>query len=300
MAKQRGQLSASGGNDGGAVGGGGGGGGGGPLGEPGSPPTPAKRTPDSAKKCDPQLKPDLTSFAPLGQAKLKIEPGESPGGGGCGMDLVEAELTARRLGVVGDGDPLSPRNIPPPPHYIEKYGIGKEEAQSHLLPHHPTMAMSLEPTLHHLTDPTGNNCNNFSVDSIMTTSRDGSPGAGDTRVSSIPEMGGYNRSWGNSSPTHYPTCLYPGQTSLEELSSMTAACLSNQNQMGLYPRPSWYTMPGHHSPNSVVPTDQSFPQARDYFEPVGKAPSPIQSCEQGPYRSPPYRTSYYAQECDKY
>ena len=76
MAKQRGQLSASGGNDGGA-GGGGGGGGGGPLGEPPSPPTLAKRTPDSAKKCDSQLKPDLASFAPLGHAKLKIEPGRA-------------------------------------------------------------------------------------------------------------------------------------------------------------------------------------------------------------------------------
>eukprot|EP00090_Calanus_glacialis_P030206 TRINITY_DN48667_c0_g1_i1.p1 TRINITY_DN48667_c0_g1~~TRINITY_DN48667_c0_g1_i1.p1 ORF type:complete len:479 (-),score=68.40 TRINITY_DN48667_c0_g1_i1:331-1767(-) len=291
MGKQRGQLSASSANDGGA-------GGGGPLGEPGSPPTPTKRTPDSAKKCDSQLKPDLANFAPLGQAKLKIEPGESPSG--CGMDMGDAELTARRLAALSDSDPLSPRKdgmLPPPPHYTEKYGIGKEESHNHLLPH-PSMSMSLEPNLHHLTDPSGN-CNNFSVDSIMTTSRDGSPGAGDTRVSSLPEMG-YNRSWGNTSPTHYPTCLYPSQTSLEELSTMTAACLSNQNQMSLYSRPSWYTMPGHHSPNSIVPPEQTFPQARDYFDPIGKAPSPIQACDQGPYRSPPYRTSYYAQDCEKY
>ena len=57
------------------------------------------------------------------------------------------------------------------------YGvIGKEECGLAGHPGHPGMAMSLEPNLHHLTGDPGVACNNFSVDSIMTTvSRDGSP-----------------------------------------------------------------------------------------------------------------------------
>merc|ERR1719336_3007824 len=169
--------------------------------------------------------------------------------------------------------------------------------------------MAMEPNLHHLADNTGQ-CNNFSVDSIMTTgSRDGSPVSHDN-VQLPPHTGAYRpggwSSAGGNSPPSYPACLYPGpgQTSLEELSSMTAACLNNQSQMSsLYSRTSWYTMPGHHSPSNIVNPDQTFPQPRaDYFEPLGKAPSPLPSsgCDQVPYRSPTYRTSYYSQDCEKY
>ena len=177
MAKQRGggQLSA-----GGEVGG--------PLGAPeGSlSPTPTKRTPDSsgAKKCESGLKADLGgNFT----TKLKIEPGDSPHGdlGASGNGMTEAELTARRLASLSDNsDHLSPRKEPGGmvmTHYGDKYGlIGKEECGLGVAAHpghpgHPGMAMSLEPNLHHLTDPSVS-CNNFSVDSIMTTvSRDGSP-----------------------------------------------------------------------------------------------------------------------------
>jgi len=188
----------------------------------------------------------------------------------------------------------------------------------------------LEPVLsnHNITDPT-NTCHNFSVDSLMTSreagglinSRDGSglmaprDGSGlmatregsptqDGR-SSLPDMG-YSRSWGNISPGHgghYPSpCLYPtSQTSLEELSSMTAACLPPPSHS--YSRPSWYSMPGGHSPSSIIPDQQTFSQSRDYFDSVpGKAPSPGPGpCQQVPYRSPPYRTPYYeAQDCAKY
>ena len=312
MAKShRGQLSSVGGGD--MLGGGA------PLGsESSSPPSPTKRTPDSAsKKCDSGLKSDLGNFT----TKLKIEPGESvdsPHDCGLANGITDQELTARRLAHLSDSEHLSPRKegMGVPAHY-DKYGlVSKEEC----LPGHPghghpvSMAMSLEPNLHHLTDPNVS-CNNFTVDSIMTTgSRDGSPqpgagvghpGGGD-QVSGA--MSGYRGApWGGNSPT-YPTCLYPGpgQTSLEELSSMTAACLSSQTQMSsLYSRPSWYTMPapGHHSPSNIVNNpDQSFPQ-REYFEPLGKAPSPIQSgCsgDQVPYRSPSYRTNYYSQDCEKY
>ena len=281
MGKQRGgQLSS--------VGGGGeegpGGGMGGPLGpEPPSPSTPSKRTPDLGKKCEPVgpgLKSDLShSFTP----KLKTEPGE-PAGPLCEALSDHSEhLSPRKEGLLG-----------PSAHY----GVGKEEEQCRLPAHHlghgNMAAMGLEPNLHQLTDP-GVGCNNFSVDSIMTTSRDGSP-------TTVHETGGYRTSWaaGGNSPS-YPACLYPGQTSLEELSNMTAACLNNQNQMGsLYPRPSWYTIPGHHSPNNLPPQDQPFSQPREYFEPLGKAPSPIQACDQVPYRSPSYRTNYYSQECEKY
>ncbi len=313
MAKQRGggQLSA-----------GGGGELGGPLGAPeGSlSPTPTKRTPDSsgsgssgAKKCESGLKSDLGgNFT----TKLKIEPGDSPHGDltASGHGMTEAELTARRLASLSENsDHLSPRKEPGAmgmagAHYGDKYGlIGKEEcglgvAGGH--PGHPGMAMSLEPNLHHLTDPSVS-CNNFSVDSIMTTvSRDGSPDRLD--------MAGYRGGPWAPGPGHspsYPACLYPGpggQTSLEELSSMTAACLSNQSGMGgLYPRPSWYSMPGHHSPSNIVNPDQTFPQTRpEYFDPIGKAPSPLPAgCgegEQGAYRSPTYRTNYYPQDCEKY
>ena len=124
-------------------------------------------------------------------------------------------------------------------------------------------------------------------------------------------MSGYRAAWGGNVSPSYPACLYPGQTSLEELSSMTAACLSSQGNMttGLYPRPNWYTMPGHHSPSNIGPaaTDQPFSQAREYFEPLGKAPSPIPAgCGGGGdqvtagYRSPSYRTNYYPQDCEKY
>ena len=281
MGKQRGgQLSS--------VGGGGeeglGGGMGGPLGpEPPSPSTPSKRTPDPAKKCDSGLKSDLSQFT----GKLKTEPGESP-------VMSEGEVSARRLAALSDSEhlPLSPRKeVVGGPHY----SVGKEEClPPHHLAHGNMANMALEPNLHHLTDP-AIACNNFSVDSIMTTSRDGSPSGGQ-------EGGGYRTGWGGggNSPS-YPACLYPGQTSLEELSNMTAACLSNQNQMGsLYPRPSWYTIPGPHSPTNIPPGDQAFPQPREYFEPLGKAPSPIHGMEQVPYRSPTYRTNYYSQECDKY
>ena len=296
MGKQRGgQLSSVGG--GGEEGMGGGMGGGGPLlgPEPPSPSSPSKRTPDLGKKCEPGLKSDLShsssssSFTP----KLKTEPVEPAG------PLCEAELSARRLAALSDhSEHLSGRKeslLGPGPHY----GLGKEEDQCRLAPHHLAhsnmAAMGLEPNLHHLTDP-GVGCNNFSVDSIMTTSRDGSP------TGLQQDTGGYRTSWtaGGNSPS-YPACLYPGQTSLEELSNMTAACLNNQNQMGsLYPRPSWYSIPGHHSPSNLPPPDQPFPQPREYFEPLGKAPSPIQACDQVPYRSPSYRTNYYSQECDKY
>ena len=90
---------------------------------------------------------------------------------------------------------------------------------------------------------------------------------------------------------------------------MTAACLSNQSGMGgLYSRPSWYTMPPGHSPSNILTPgpDQTFPQTRpEYFDPIGKAPSPLPGpgCgagDQGPYRSPTYRTNYYPQDCEKY
>ena len=125
-----------------------------------------------------------------------------------------------------------------PGHYSDKYSlVSKEECHN--------MTMAMEPNLHHLADNTGQ-CNNFSVDSIMTTgSRDGSPVSHDN-VQLPPHTGAYRpggwSSAGGNSPPSYPACLYPGpgQTSLEELSSMTAACLSNQSSMGsLYPRPSW-------------------------------------------------------------
>ena len=295
------------------------GGGGGELLGGGSPPTPHKRTPDlAAKKCDSGLKSDLGNFT----TKLKIEPGDSSPHD-CG--LTDAELTARRLAALSDSDHLSPRKdgmIPPipPPHYSDKYGVGgvisKEECLSGPHGHPgPMSGMSLEPNLHHLSDPSVT-CNNFSVDSIMTTggSRDSSPqpppGPLPTGGPGPDQVSGYrgHAPWGSAnghSPT-YPACLYPGpgQTSLEELSSMTAACLNNQSQMSsLYSRTSWYTMPGHHSPSNIVNPDQTFPQPRaDYFEPLGKAPSPLPSsgCDQVPYRSPTYRTSYYSQDCEKY
>ena len=299
MAKQQhgqrggGQLSAAGGGEAG-------GGGGGPLGQETESlsPAPAKRAPDTsglAKRCEPGLKSDLGGN--FQHTKLKTEPGDSPHSHDLGPGMSEAELSARRLASLSDSDHLSPRKegamlVGGPGHYGV---IGKEECGLAGHPGHPGMAMSLEPNLHHLTDP-GVGCNNFSVDSIMTTSRDGSP------TGLQQDTGGYRTSWtaGGNSPS-YPACLYPGQTSLEELSNMTAACLNNQNQMGsLYPRPSWYSIPGHHSPSNLPPPDQPFPQPREYFEPLGKAPSPIQACDQVPYRSPSYRTNYYSQECDKY
>ena len=167
----------------------------------------------------------------------------------------------------------------------------------------------------HITDPSVS-CHNFSVDSLMTaaghTTRDGSP----THDPRSADMGGYPvgrpGSWGTVSPTqHYPssTCLYPGQASSRE----ELPCLSNQGYNGRVP--SWYTMPGvpqvpqgGHSPNSIIP-DQHHggapfsQQSREYFD--GKVPSPGPPCQQvaggggGGYRSP-YRTPYYAQDCDKY
>ena len=72
------------------------------------------------------------------------------------------------------------------------YGvIGKEECGLAGHPGHPGMAMSLEPNLHHLTGDPGVACNNFSVDSIMTNSRDGSPG--ERGQLALPEMSNYGR-----------------------------------------------------------------------------------------------------------
>ena len=90
---------------------------------------------------------------------------------------------------------------------------------------------------------------------------------------------------------------------------MTAACLSSQGSGmgGLYSRQPWYAMPGHHSPSSLGPGglvgEQSFPNAREYYE---KPPSPevAGGCEGGQaYRSPQYSRIYYgpsASECEKY
>ena len=254
-------------------------------------PSPAKGRDVSRKT---KQEPDLhNTFPPLQGGKLKVEPGEG--------DVVGSGLTDDGHGGLSPSREM----LPPAPHH---YGLGKEEVLGHLGSHHHLPSMGIEAAnLHpHLvpTDPGAGTCNNFSVDSIMTNSRDGSPG--ERGQLALPDMSNYGRppAWSSpSSPSHYPaSCLYnPGQTSLEELSNMTAACLSNQNQMGsLYPRPSWYTIPGHHSPSNIPPADQAFPQPREYFEPLGKAPSPIQACEQVPYRSPSYRTNYYSQECDKY
>ena len=266
-------------------------------------PSPTKSRDVSRKT---KQEPDLHSaFPPLQGGKLKVEPGEG-------------EVVGPGLGDESHGG-LSPTRdmLPPASHH---YGLGKEEVLGQLGPHHHLPGMGLEPSgLHpHLvpTDPTAATCNNFSVDSIMTNSRDGSPG--ERGQLPLPDMSSYGRppAWSSpSSPSHYPaSCLYnPGQTSLEELSNMTAACLNSQSQMGgLYSRqPPWYAMPGHHSPNSSIlpnnPTSNehvaTFPQ-RDYFDTAPKPPSPGPECE-GPYRSPgPYRTSYYQQqqqqECEKY
>ena len=286
---------------------------GGPLGShPASPDTPAKQCPETGamagKKCE--LKTDCTSFS---SPKLKVEPGDSPHDSCGGLaTMSDAELAARRLVAMTEAaDHLSPRKDGSMVVGGGHYGVGKEEC----LPHGHSMTMSMEPNLHHLAPgEQPGTCNSFSVDSIMTTSREGSPVSG--QHSSDPVQlpphsgsGGYRpvAPWGGHSPT-YPTCLYPGapgQTSLEELSSMTAACLSNQTQMSsLYSRPSWYTMPGHHSPNNIGPSEPTFPQSRDYFEPLGKAPSPLPAgcaADQMPYRSPTYRTNYYQpQDCEKY
>jgi hypothetical protein len=226
--------------------------------------------------------PELAAFpGGLGAGgKLKVEPGEGEGLPGLGEE-----------GGLSPGREL----LPPGPHY----SLGKEEGLPQL-PHH-LPAMGLEPLQGHIgTDPAAA-CNSFSVDSIMTASRDGSPGD----RGQLPDMASYGRApaWSPASPSHYPaSCLYPGQTSLEELSSMTAACLSGQGQMGgLYRGGPWYAMPGHPSPNSLLPPGEHapFPQRSDYFEAAPKPPSPGPECE-GPYRSPGYRTSYYGQECDKY
>ena len=154
--------------------------GGGPLVGADSPPTPTK--PES-KKCDSgslkQQQPDLGGFT---TTKLKIEPSEhdSPG-----HDMNNGlSDTDRRL--VSDSDHMSPRKegMIPSQHYdkYDKYSglLSKEECLPPGHPvhgHHPvSMAMSLEPNLHHLTET----CNNFSVDSIMTGggSRDPSPQPG--------------------------------------------------------------------------------------------------------------------------
>ena len=260
-------------------------------GDDGCPSPPPSKCRDSRKA---KQEPDLPPFPPLSGGKLKVEPGD---------EVSQAAGLGEEAGGMSPGrEMLAPHT----PHY----GLGKEEVLGQLHTSHHLSSMGLDPALHHhlTTDPIAATCNNFSVDSIMTASRDGSPGE---RGQVLPDMSGYGRSaaWPPpSSPSHYPaSCLYPGNTSLEELSSMTAACLSSQGQMsGLYPRPSWYAMPGHHSPNSLLaPGDQGpgafpGPQRQDYFEAPGKPPSPGPECE-GPYRSPqPYRTSYYGQECDKY
>lgn len=267
-------------------------------------PSPAKGRDVSRKT---KQEPDLhNTFPPLQGGKLKVEPGEG--------DVVGSGLTDDGHGGLSPSREM----LPPAPHH---YGLGKEEVLGHLGSHHHLPSMGIEAAnLHpHLvpTDPGAGTCNNFSVDSIMTNSRDGSPG--ERGQLALPDMSNYGRppAWSSpSSPSHYPaSCLYnPGQTSLEELSNMTAACLSSNGQMSsLYARqPPWYAMPGQHSPNSstILPTNPSnehgttFPQ-REYFDPAPKPPSPGPECE-GPYRSPgPYRTSYYQQQhpqqdCEKY
>ena len=260
---------------------------------PGSPPTPGKEQPDS-KSCEAGLKPDLGTFA----TKLKVEPGDSP----HSTAAPEPGLACNpRLGG------LEPEHqLTSPGHYAAP-GPGKEECLGggHG-PAHPGMA-AMAGLEHHgglvPGDPV-TMCHNFSVDSIMTTSvsRDPSP---DT-YRGYPGPGQV----GPSSPGagHQYNCLYPGPgggTSLEELSSMTAACLSQQ-MSGMpvpgYPRPSWYAMP-HPAADQTFPHPGAAPRQPDYFEPLGKAPSPLPAggcADQGPYRSPSYRTNYYSQDCEKY
>ena len=247
-------------------------------------PGPAKGRERKAKQ-EPEL-----AFPPLQGGKLKVEPGEGEGLAG--------------LGEEGGLSPTRGEMLPPATHY----SLGKEEVVGQLGPHHHLPAMGLDPGLAHLpTDPSVS-CNSFSVDSIMTNSRDGSPGERGVGQP-LPDMGSYGRAAAWSSPSspstahHYPaSCLYPGQTSLEELSNMTAACLSSQGQMGgLYARQPWYAMPGSHSPSALLPEHAAFPRA-EYFEPAaGKPGSPGAECEVQGYRSPgPYRTGAYYQDCEKY
>ena len=149
--------------------------------------------------------------------------------------------------------------------------------------------MSVDPALQHMSEVAAG-CNSFSVDSLMTA-RDGSPdgrlaGLQDNRLSGLQDMSGYN---------HYSPCLYPTTSSLEELSNMTAACIPQSLMSPPYSRPNWYSMPGGHSPSAP---EQQYAQPREYFESLGKPPSPG-ACSQVPYRTPPYR-AYYPQDCEKY
>lgn len=250
---------------------------GGSTGDPGghrSPPPPPGKRPLDSKKCESPLKHELSSVYPT--SKMKIEPGDSPGD--CGMQ--DGRLMDHPTHSPGKEDLL------PPSHAY----LGKDEVPAHLLGHHLHMSgMSLEPSIQQMSETGGAGCNNFSVDSLMTTVREG--GSPDNRLAALQDMSGYS---------HYPpSCLYPANTSLEELSNMTAACIPQTLMSPPYSRPNWYSMPGGHSPTNQ---DQVYPlpshQSREYFDPLGKPPSPS-ACSVAPYRTPPYR-SYYPQECEKY
>jgi len=232
-------------------------------------PPPGKR---DSKKCETPLKHELVnSYPPLSASKLKIEPGDSPED--CGL---ADELASRRL--IDQNHSPGKESLLPSSHAY----LGKDELSGHLLSHVHMSGMSLEPSLQQMADVAAG-CNNFSVDSLMTTTRDGSP---DPRVSGLQDMTGYS---------HYSPCLYPTNSSIEELSNMTAGCLPQSLMSSAYSRSNWYSMPGGHSPTQP---DHSY-QPREYFEGVGKPPSPG-ACTQAPYRTPPYRSYYPHQDCEKY
>ena len=244
------------------------------------------RTPSDPKKCESSpLKHEL--YPPLGTSKLKIEPGDSPGavgGDSCGMT---DEMTARRI----LGPPHSPGKdigLLPSSHGY----MGKEEVGPQLLNH--VHIPGMDPSgggLQAMSEVLGGGCNNFSVDSLMTSREGGSPVDNRLTTAQLQDMSGYSH--------HYAPCLYPSNSSLEELSNMTAACIPQGLMAPPYSRPNWYSMPGGNSPTHH---EQAYPpQTREYFDPLGKPPSPS-ACSQVPYRTPPYRTYYphNPQECDKY
>ena len=272
-----------------------------------SPPSPSKR---DGKKCESPMKHELGGMVGMypPTSKMKIEPGDSPGGLDCG-GLQDGRLMDQAInspgkddGVGGGGGGLLPAG--------HAY-LGKEEVPPHLLGHlHHMSGMSLDPSIQQMSEAGGGGgggggstaiCNNFSVDSLMTTvGREGGGSPVDNRLAALQDMSGYSSS-------HYPpSCLYPANSSLEELSNMTAAaaCLPQTLMSPPYSRPNWYSMPGGHSPTAAGGggQDQVYPpphQSREYFEPLGKPPSPSSCSVAPPYRTPPYRT-YYPQECEKY
>ena len=162
--------------------------------------------------------------------------------------------------------------------------MGKEETGGHLLNH--VQIPGMDPSGLQVMSEVPGGCNNFSVDSLMTSREAGGGSPVDNRLAGLQDMSGYS---------HYAPCLYPTNSSLEELSNMTAACIPQGLMAPPYSRPNWYSMPGGHSPTNH---EQSYPQPREYFDPLGKPPSPS-PCSQAPYRSPPYR-AYYPQDCEKY